>query len=118
MFQDVRKSIQNNYWSPIHVCSSIKVCWSSLTLVVQSFLSTAEKEYQAVLQLHRSAMTEFRVVAKFFGEDPQTMRLDDFFAAFADFIKNFQVCLVQHTANSRCPCYDPTSVPYCPVVHV
>ena len=108
MFQDVRKSIQNNYWSPIHVCSSIKVSWSSLTLVVQSFLSTAEKEYQAVLQLHRSAMTEFRVVAKFFGEDPQTMRLDDFFAAFADFIKNFQVRLTQHTANSRCPCYDPT----------
>ena len=118
MFQDVRKSIQNNYWSSIHVCSSIKVYWSSLTLVVQSFLSTAEKEYQAVLQLHRSAMTEFRVVAKFFGEDPQTMRLDDFFAAFADFIKNFQVSLAQHTANSRCPCYDLTSVPYCPVVHV
>lgn len=92
------------------------VYWSSLTLVVQSFLSTAEKEYQVVLQLHRSAMTEFRQVAKFYGEDPQTMRLDDFFAAFADFIKNFQVHLAQHTADSRCPCYNPTRAHFCPVV--
>ena len=70
----------------------VGVRWSSLTLVAaQTFLSTAEKEYQAVLQLHRSAMVEFRQVTKYYGEDHQKMRLDDFFAAFADFIKNFQV---------------------------
>ena len=73
-------------------------------VAAQSFLSTAEKEYQAVLQLHRSAMTEFRQVAKFYGEDPQKMRLDDFFAAFADFIKNFQVCNIHTCVCTCCVC--------------
>jgi hypothetical protein len=34
---------------------------------------------------------EYASVLKFFGEDPTTMRIDDFFSTFAAFISDFEV---------------------------
>ena len=62
----------------------------TLTLL-KSFIEKAARDLQTIVHLQRTAMQDYRQVAKYFGEDPHKMRSDDFFAAFAGFITDYQV---------------------------
>lgn len=44
-----------------------------------------------LLKTYAHMKQEYASVLKFFGEDPITMRVDDFFSTFAGFISDFEV---------------------------
>jgi len=43
-----------------------------------------------VLALQQKMMVEYQKTVKFFGENVATTRVDDFFAIFAGFLKDFE----------------------------
>ena len=54
-------------------------------------MGEAEQQMHKVSTLHQEMLLEYRKTVKFFGENAMTTRIDDFFAVFAGFIKDFQV---------------------------
>lgn len=44
-----------------------------------------------LLKIYAHMKQEYASVLKFFGEDPTTMRIDEFFSTFAAFISDFEV---------------------------
>lgn len=44
-----------------------------------------------LLKTYAHMKLEYTSALKFFGEDPTTMRIDDFFSTFAAFISDFEV---------------------------
>ena len=62
-------------------------------MITQSFVDEADQKFHKVSTLHQEMLLEYRKTVKFFGENAMTMRIDDFFAVFAGFIKDFEVIL-------------------------
>jgi len=60
---------------------------------MQSFVAEADAQMSTVLALQQEMRVEYQKTVKFFGENVTTTRVDDFFAIFAGFIKDFEVTL-------------------------
>lgn len=66
-----------------------------LTLFMkQEFVLQADEEMTGLLKTYAHMKQEYASALKFFGEDSSTMRIDDFFSAFAAFITDFEVCKI------------------------
>lgn len=52
-----------------------------------------------LLKIYAHMKQEYASVLKFFGEDPTTMRIDEFFSTFAAFISDFEVHVVATIFN-------------------
>ena len=68
-----------------------------LSFVPQSFLTEADEQMDSLLKLYSKMKQEYQSAVKFFGEDPVKLRVDDFFGAFATFVDDFEVCIMQIT---------------------
>ena len=48
-----------------------------------------------LLRLYGHMKQEYAKATKFFGEEPAKMRIDEFFSAFASFIEDFKVSILE-----------------------
>ena len=65
--------------------------------VVQTFVSGGEQEMTQLVRLHQEMKHEYERAARFFGEDPSKIRVDEFYGAFAGFVTDFEVeMLLKH----------------------
>ena len=53
----------------------------------------ADSGLQELIQLYSEMRVHFNRVAKFFGEEPSSSQVDEFFGLFASFIGDFEVYL-------------------------
>ncbi|XP_065898644.1 delphilin-like isoform X3 [Dysidea avara] len=58
--------------------------------IMGSFVTEADAQLSTVLALQKEMMVEYQKAVKLFGENVATTRVDDFFAMFAGFIKDFE----------------------------
>ena len=56
-------------------------------------MSEAEEEMTKLVRLHQQMKHEYQRAARFFGEDPSKIRIDEFYGAFAGFVTDFGVRL-------------------------
>ena len=58
----------------------------------------AEQEMTQLVRLQQEMKLEYERAARFFGEDPSKIRVDEFYGAFAGFVTDFEVELYfKHT---------------------
>lgn len=61
--------------------------------VMGAFVSEAEQEMTTLVKLHQQMKQEYERAARFFGEEPSKMRIDEFYGAFAEFVTSFESAL-------------------------
>ncbi len=82
-------------WKPVALKCPAHSVWFPEPAPMQPFLVEADQQMEALLQLYTKMKLEYQTAARFFGEDPLKMRIDDFFGAFATFVDDFEVINTQ-----------------------
>ena len=66
-------------------------------------MSEAEQDMTKLVRLHQQMKQEYQRAAKFFGEDPAKIRIDEFYGAFAGFVTDFEVCILIRSPTKTPP---------------
>ena len=61
--------------------------------VMSTFVLGAEQEMTQLVRLQQEMKLEYERAARFFGEDPSKIRVDEFYGAFAGFVTDFEGAL-------------------------
>jgi hypothetical protein len=61
---------------------------------VHAFAQVASAELEVLNGEFSAASEQYNALARYFGEDPTRMKLEDFFGNINHFVASFQVCSV------------------------